>query len=227
MLRGAAAWRRGPRPQWGLRQVWVEPGETATVELVLDDRASPTGPGRGDRDEVAARASHVPMTRTAGDAECPRLAVDPGRYELHSAGRGGNPPGAGGGGRYRPGMTFAPGQVVTVFSPRLRPDAGQGYADTAAEMVRLATAMPGFVEVKSFVADDGERVTIATFADDAAERAWRDHPDHRRAAGRPRPVLRRVQHQVCTTVRTSRFPPRGDASGPDRLAATAGEDDGR
>ena len=103
-------------------------------------------------------------------------------------------------------MTFAPGQVVTVFRSRLRPDA-QGYADTAAEMVRLATAMPGLVEVKSFVADDGERVTIATFADDAAERAWRDHPDHRLAqrAGRDR-FYCEYTLQVCTTVRTGRFP---------------------
>lgn len=107
-------------------------------------------------------------------------------------------------------MTFAPGQVVTVFRSRLRPDAGHGYADTAAEMVGLATAMPGFVDAKTFVADDGERVTIATFADDAAEGAWRDHPDHRLAqqAGRDR-FYGEYSIQVCTTVRTSRFPTPG------------------
>ena len=41
--------------------------------------------------------------------------------------------------------------------------------------------MPGFVDAKTFTSDDGERVTIVTFADLASERAWRDHPEHRDA----------------------------------------------
>ena len=34
--------------------------------------------------------------------------------------------------------------------------------------------MPGFVEHKVFVADDGERLTLVTFDSDEAEAAWRD-----------------------------------------------------
>jgi heme-degrading monooxygenase HmoA len=37
------------------------------------------------------------------------------------------------------------------------------------------------VEHKIFVAGDGERVTLVTFADRASHNAWRDHPDHRAA----------------------------------------------
>ena len=48
-------------------------------------------------------------------------------------------------------------------------------------MLELARSMPGFVDFKTFVADDGERVSIITFASMETHRAWRDHPDHRAA----------------------------------------------
>ena len=53
-------------------------------------------------------------------------------------------------------------------------------------MSELARTMPGYVEHKAFVADDGERVTLVTFADRAAHDGWRTHPEHRAAqkAGR-------------------------------------------
>ena len=73
------------------------------------------------------------------------------------------------------------GQVVTVFRNRLREDAVGEYRDMAGEMSALARTMPGYVEHKAFTADDGERVTIVTFADRASHDAWRDHPDHRAA----------------------------------------------
>lgn len=72
-------------------------------------------------------------------------------------------------------------QVVTIFRNRLRDDAGGEYRDMAAEMSRLAREMPGYVEHKAFTADDGERVTLVTFADRASHDAWRDHPEHRAA----------------------------------------------
>jgi heme-degrading monooxygenase HmoA len=73
-----------------------------------------------------------------------------------------------------------PGQVVTVFRSRLRPDA-DAYPEHAARMSALAEQMPGYVEHKAFTATDGERVTLVTFADRASHDAWRDHPEHRQA----------------------------------------------
>ena len=73
------------------------------------------------------------------------------------------------------------GQVVTVFRNRLRPDNVEAYRATSARMTELAEAMPGYVDAKTFTADDGERVTVVTFADVASHRAWRDHPEHREA----------------------------------------------
>lgn len=77
----------------------------------------------------------------------------------------------------------AVGQVVTVFRNRLRDDDATrtAYADELAVVADLARGMPGFVETKLFVADDGERATIVTFADEASHRGWRDHPRHREA----------------------------------------------
>jgi heme-degrading monooxygenase HmoA len=79
---------------------------------------------------------------------------------------------------------FAAGQVVTVFRSRLRPDNVQEYDDTAAAMSALAEKMPGYVEHKAFTADDGERVTVVTFADRTSHDAWRTHVEHRVAQRR-------------------------------------------
>ena len=73
-----------------------------------------------------------------------------------------------------------PGQVVTVFRSRLRPDA-EAYPEHAARMSSLAREMPGYVEHKAFVSEDGERVTLVTFADRASHDAWARHPEHREA----------------------------------------------
>jgi heme-degrading monooxygenase HmoA len=70
-------------------------------------------------------------------------------------------------------------QIVTVFRSRLRPEASAEYHEAADRMLELARSMPGFVDFKTFAADDGEQVSIITFASLGAQRAWRDHPEHR------------------------------------------------
>lgn len=75
------------------------------------------------------------------------------------------------------------GQVVTVFRSRLRADA-DAYAADATQVAALARTLPGYVEHKGFTADDGERVTLVTFADRPSHDAWRDHPEHRAAMHR-------------------------------------------
>jgi heme-degrading monooxygenase HmoA len=73
------------------------------------------------------------------------------------------------------------GQVVTVFRNRLRDPARDAYAAELEVVAALARSMPGFIETKTFVAEDGERATLVTFADPETHRAWRDHPRHREA----------------------------------------------
>ena len=119
------------------------------------------------------------------------------------------PPGPGR--RYRAGMippapAVAAGQIVTVFRSRLRPEAAGEYAATAAEIEALARTMPGLVDVKAFTAEDGERVTVVTFADEESQRAWREQADHRAAqrAGRDR-FYAAYTIQVCRTIGTRSF----------------------
>jgi heme-degrading monooxygenase HmoA len=71
--------------------------------------------------------------------------------------------------------------VVTVFRNRLRDEGIAEYRETSTRMTELARAMPGYVDAKTFTADDGERVTVVTFEDEESHRAWRDHPEHREA----------------------------------------------
>ena len=67
-----------------------------------------------------------------------------------------------------------------MFRSRLRSDA-TAYPEHAERMSSLAREMPGYVEHKVFVAEDGERVTLVRFADRASHEAWARHPDHRAA----------------------------------------------
>jgi maleylpyruvate isomerase len=76
-------------------------------------------------------------------------------------------------------------RVVTVFRSRLRREA-PGYEEEAQRTVELARSMPGFVEIKTFHAEDGERVSLVTFASADAHAAWRAHPEHRVAQRRGR-----------------------------------------
>lgn len=69
--------------------------------------------------------------------------------------------------------------VVTIFRNRLEAGAESEYASVAPRISELASQMHGFLDAKTFVAADGERVTVVTFADQASHEAWRNHPEHR------------------------------------------------
>ncbi|HEX4821318.1 MAG TPA: antibiotic biosynthesis monooxygenase [Acidimicrobiales bacterium] len=88
--------------------------------------------------------------------------------------------------------------VVTIFRSRLR-DTHEGYDETADEMEAAARAMPGFVDFKTFRADDGERVSLVVFDSRDAHEAWRDDPRHQAAQQRGREEWYAEYHiQVCS-----------------------------
>ena len=75
---------RPPKELAGFGKVWLDPGETATVTIELDERAfAYWDPGLPERAELAARATAVPMAGGRGDGRPPGWRVDPGRHELH------------------------------------------------------------------------------------------------------------------------------------------------
>lgn len=96
--------------------------------------------------------------------------------------------------------------MITVFRNRLREESVDEYRDMAVRMDELARSMPGFLDAKTFTADDGERVTLVTFADAESQRAWREHPEHRLAqrAGRDR-FYREYSLQVGEVGEVTRF----------------------
>jgi heme-degrading monooxygenase HmoA len=78
-------------------------------------------------------------------------------------------------------------RVVTVFRSRLRRDAeANGYGELALRMEARAREMPGFLDFKTFVAPDGERVSVIVFDTIAHQHAWREDPEHRIAQQRGR-----------------------------------------
>jgi len=79
-------------------------------------------------------------------------------------------------------------ESITVFRSRLRDDVPDDYRSLAAELEGRAATFAGFVEFKEFVAADGERLALVTFASTADEVAWRDDTRHRDAqqSGRDR-----------------------------------------
>lgn len=111
---------------------------------------------------------------------------------------------------------FAPGQVVTVFRSRLEPTAVEaGYGELAAELEARARAVPGFVDVKGFTAPDGERVTLVTFADAAAQQRWRSDVEHRLGQERGRAAFYAwYSVQVATCDRVSSWERQGPVEPP-------------
>jgi len=67
--------------------------------------------------------------------------------------------------------------LVVLFRSKLV-DTPDGYAEMAQEMLDLAKTMPGFVGVKAFKADDGERLTLVWWQDEETLRQWRTNARH-------------------------------------------------
>ena len=76
--------------------------------------------------------------------------------------------------------------VVILFRSRLTAAAGADYAAMDAELDHLVRDQPGFIDVKSFTAADGERLTLVWWQDRETLLQWRNLPRHREAqeAGR-------------------------------------------
>jgi heme-degrading monooxygenase HmoA len=76
--------------------------------------------------------------------------------------------------------------MLILFRSRLTAAAGDGYAAMAAQMDAHARTFPGFIDVKSFTADDGERLTVVWWENAETLEAWANDARHRAAqrAGR-------------------------------------------
>ena len=97
--------------------------------------------------------------------------------------------------------------IVVLFRSKLVPTAAtDGYDDMAKEMDDLARTMPGFIDVKSFKAEDGERLTVVWWQNEETLRAWREQARHRVAqrTGRER-WYEYYKMDVAEVIRTNNF----------------------
>jgi heme-degrading monooxygenase HmoA len=96
--------------------------------------------------------------------------------------------------------------VITLFRNRLSPGDHAEYERWGKRMAERAAQQPGFVSFKTFAADDGERISIVEFANEAAQAAWRNHPEHREAQrlGRER-FYAEFEVVVCAPLRRTPF----------------------
>jgi len=71
--------------------------------------------------------------------------------------------------------------IVILFRSKLTPAAGDDYAGLNAELAEYVKTRPGFVAVKSFMAEDGERLTIVWWRDRETLEQWRNDMRHMEA----------------------------------------------
>jgi heme-degrading monooxygenase HmoA len=105
-----------------------------------------------------------------------------------------------------PAQTPKPPYYAVIFTS-VRADAdAEGYAQTADEMVALASKQPGFLGVESVRDADGLGITVSYWASEEAIRAWKANADHRTAQrlGRER-WYRAYELRVARVERAYRF----------------------
>jgi heme-degrading monooxygenase HmoA len=96
--------------------------------------------------------------------------------------------------------------LVILFRSKLTAQAGDDYSRMADAMFAHAKTFPGFVDVKSFTADDGERLTVVWWQDEDTLKVWATDAKHRVAqqAGKDR-WYEYYNMDVAEIVRVSNF----------------------
>ena len=69
--------------------------------------------------------------------------------------------------------------MVILFRSKLTATAGQDYAEMAEEMEASARTFDGFIDVKGYLAEDGERLTVVWWRDEESLAKWRNDARHR------------------------------------------------
>ena len=96
--------------------------------------------------------------------------------------------------------------MLISFRSRLTPQAGKDYEEMAEEMERLARSHPGFVDVRAYTADDGERLTLVWWENADTLRQWAENVRHLIAQRMGRAQwYEYYRSEVAEVVRVSNF----------------------
>ncbi|HEX4593298.1 MAG TPA: antibiotic biosynthesis monooxygenase [Bryobacteraceae bacterium] len=96
--------------------------------------------------------------------------------------------------------------LVILFRSKLADTAGDEYRQMATELDAHARTFDGFVDVKAYLAEDGERLTVVWWRDEESLAVWRNDVRHRFAQqqGRAR-WYEYYKMDVATVVRQKEF----------------------
>lgn len=109
--------------------------------------------------------------------------------------------------------------IYTLFFNRYRSDlvgerrAGyEAHADAVHE--RVLEAHPGFVDMKAYTAEDGERLVVVRFRDMESQNGWRNDAFHRTAQQKGRDAYyESYRIVVCDEIRARAWSRGEDADG--------------
>ena len=94
--------------------------------------------------------------------------------------------------------------LVILFRSKLTSQAGEDYQAMNAEMETLVRQNPGFVDVKSYTATDGERLTVVWWRDEESLAEWRNQMRHREAQNTGRQKWYEYYDMDVATIARSR-----------------------
>jgi heme-degrading monooxygenase HmoA len=96
-------------------------------------------------------------------------------------------------------FTSEPPYWAVIFTSERTPEDPEGYAQTAGEMVALASKQPGFLGVETARGADGVGITVSYWESLEAIQEWRRHADHQAAQ-----KLGRERWYLAYTLRVAR-----------------------
>lgn len=87
----------------------------------------------------------------------------------------------------------ASGRVMVIFrfrmNEKLTAAQREEYNELAERMLKITSAMPGFIGIREYNGADGETLGITEWASAEKLAAWRDHPEHQKAQARGRELF--------------------------------------
>lgn len=96
--------------------------------------------------------------------------------------------------------------LVILFRSKLTATAGDDYGAMAQAMANHARTFEGFVAMKGFKADDGERMTVVWWTDEESLKVWAGDLKHRAAQDLGREKwYEYYKIEVAQIIRTNNF----------------------
>jgi heme-degrading monooxygenase HmoA len=94
--------------------------------------------------------------------------------------------------------------LIILFRSKLTDQAREDYQAMNAELEGLVRQNPGFVDVKSYTAADGERLTVVWWRDEESLAEWRNLMRHREAQNTGRQKWYEYYNVNVATITRSR-----------------------